>query len=90
MFENAIFSVATVHENCKRHVLGGGSVVVDSLFIVVVDSLFIVAPIVSGFCVWPLFCYAVPCVCSSFAIMWLMKRGSWLLYLNCFLDAMGC
>ena len=67
------------------------SVVVDSLFTVAVDYIFIVAPIVLGFfCVWPLFCYAVPHVRSSFAIMSLRKRGSWLRYLNCLFDVIGC
>ena len=36
----------------------------------VVDSMFAVAP--GGFCVWSLFCYAVPGVLSMFAIIFMM------------------
>ena len=46
-------------------ILGGGSVTVDSLFIV--------ASIV-GFLCWSLFCYAVLCVHSRFAIILMGKR----------------
>ena len=45
--------------------IGGGSVVVDSLLIV--------TPIV-GFCNCSMFCCALLCVHSNFAIIWMGKR----------------
>ena len=59
------------HVGCHL-LIGGGSVVKRSLFIVapivsvVVGSLLIVTPIV-GFCYCCMFCYALLCVHSSFA-----------------------
>ena len=41
---------------------------------VVVYSLFIVAAIICGEGCWPLFCYAIFCVLSSFAIILFGKR----------------
>ena len=51
---------------------GGGSVGVDSLFIV--------SPIVGGFYVSSMFCCAVLCIHSSFAIILMRKCLSWLLF----------
>ena len=44
--------------------------------------MLIVAPIV-GFCVSSMFCCTLLCVLSSFAIILMGKRESWLLYVGC-------
>ena len=59
--------------------VGGGSVVVDLLFIV--------APIVCGGSVWSLFCYSALCVLSSFAIILVGEERAGCLALIVFLVA---
>ena len=56
----------------SRHVCCIGNVAVSGS--VFVDPLLIVTPIV-GFCNCPMFCCALLCVHSSFAIIWMGKGG---------------
>ena len=62
-----------------EHSKGGGSVVVDSLFIVAYNVLW------GGGGGMGSPCFVVHYLVSSFAIISLGKKDSWLLYFNCLL-----